>query len=259
MPAYVISDLHGAIDALRKEVPEGSTLLLLGDLLNVVDYFEMSGILVEIFGPDAVREVSELRLQGRLEEARAVMWERTEGKQEEIRASFGALAAQQYDAMFSTLPSQTYMILGNVDIPRMANAMAAEAGIARPDGTVVEIGDSRIGFVGGALPTPLNVAGEITEEEMRRKIEGLGPCDVLCSHIPPAIPELTYDTLARRHEQGSEDLLKYIEEVQPRVHYFGHVHQPLVSALTVGRTRCINVGYFRSTKRAFPHQWTPHE
>ncbi len=73
-------------------------------------------------------------------------------------------------------------------------------------------------------------------------------------HIPPAVPELCWDTLAGRSEQGSEDLLRYIEDVQPARAYFGHVHQPLVSALKIGRTLCINVGYFRGTQRAWPHE-----
>ncbi|MEA2486413.1 MAG: hypothetical protein QOF16_67, partial [Actinomycetota bacterium] len=121
------------------------------------------------------------------------------------------------------------------------------------DGKVLDIEGERFGFVGGALPTPLHVAGEVTEEEMRTKVESLDAVDVLCSHIPPAVPELCFDTLAGKAERGSDDLLAYIEDVQPRRAYFGHVHQPLVSAMHIGRTLCVNVGYFRGTCRAFPH------
>jgi Icc-related predicted phosphoesterase len=45
-------------------------------------------------------------------------------------------------------------------------------------------------------------------------------------------------------------LLHYIEKYQPRVVYFGHVHQPLVSSMHVGDTLLINTGYFRKTQRA---------
>jgi Icc-related predicted phosphoesterase len=121
------------------------------------------------------------------------------------------------------------------------------------DGQVHELEGERFGFVGGALPTELNVGGEVTPEEMRAKLDALGEVDVLCSHIPPSVPELCYDTLARHPERGSEDILDYIHDVGPRLHYFGHVHQPLVSSMYVGRTLCINVGYFRATKRAWPH------
>jgi hypothetical protein len=41
--------------------------------------------------------------------------------------------------------------------------------------------------------------------------------------------------------------------VQPQRAYFGHVHQPLLSTMHIGRTLCVNVGYFRATGKAFPH------
>lgn len=254
MAVYVVSDLHGASDALRKAVPEGATLLLLGDLINFLDYISMTGILTEVFSTEAVAEVVELRTAGRVEEARQVMHDRAAGREDSIKEEIGRRVREQYAEVFDALVDPTYLILGNVDNPQLAAAFASERpGVHQPDGSVVMIEGERFGFVGGALPTPLNVAGEITEEAMRAKIEGLGDVDVLCSHIPPAIPELCYDTLAGKSERGSEDLLRYIEDVQPRRAYFGHVHQPLTSALRVGRTLCINVGYFRSTRRAFPH------
>jgi Icc-related predicted phosphoesterase len=250
---YVVSDLHGAQDDLTKGVPEGSTLLLLGDLINFLDYMSMTGILTEVFSIEAVSEVVELRTSGNIEEARRVMHERAAGREEEIRSEIGRRVREAYEEIFAALPDPTYLILGNVDNPALAHSYAQQTGVREPDGTVVEIEGERFGFIGGALPTPLHVAGEITEEEMRTKVEGLGECDVLCTHIPPAVPELCFDTVAGKGELGSQDLLRYIEDVQPRRAYFGHVHQPLTSALHIGRTLCVNVGYFRATKRAFPH------
>ena len=254
MSVYVVSDLHGAADDLRKAVPEGATLLLLGDLINFLDYISMTGILTEVFDMADVEHVVQLRTAGRVEEARAVMRARTEGREEEIRAEIGRRVVEQYESVFAALPDPTFMILGNVDNPPLAHSFAEQhPAVHEPDGTVVTIAGERFGFAGGALPTPLRVAGEVTEEELRAKLEGLGECDVLCTHIPPAVPELCYDTVAGKTERGSEDILRYIQDVQPRRAYFGHVHQPLVSSTYVGRTWCVNVGYFRSTKCAFPH------
>ncbi|MFN2526203.1 MAG: metallophosphoesterase [Actinomycetota bacterium] len=258
MAVFLVSDLHGAHEELRKTLPPGATLVLLGDLINFLDYSDMSGILTEVFPVEAVQEVSDLRAVGDYEKARSLIRERAAGREEEIREIIGRRVREQYEVVFSALPNPTYLILGNVDSPAVAHAFAAEhRGVHEVDGQIVVIDGERFGFIGGALPTPLRVAGEISEEEMRAKIEGLGETDVLCSHIPPAIPELCYDTLARHSEQGSVDLLRYIEDVQPRRAYFGHVHQPLVSVLRVGRTVCINVGYFRATQRAFPHHPQP--
>ena len=255
MSIYVVSDLHGAPDALTKSVPEGSKLLLLGDLINFIDYISMTGILTEVFSVEAVEQVVELRTAGRIEEARDVMRSRSEGREEEIKFEIGRRVKDEYERVFAVLPDPTYLILGNVDQPWLVDSMAAESpAVDLADGRVIELEGERFGFVGGALPTPLHVAGEISHEEMRAKVEALGECDVLCSHIPPAIPELCYDTVSKKNEQGSEDLLRYIEDVQPTHAYFGHVHQPLVSQMRVGRTLCVNVGYFRATERAWLHR-----
>ncbi len=124
MAVYVVADLHGAVGALSKAVPDGATLLLLGDLLNVIDYFEMSGILVDLFSPEAVKKVVDLRARGELEEARRVMRERSAGREEEIRGEFGRLALAQYAEVFSMLPDPTHMILGNVDVPNLSPAIS---------------------------------------------------------------------------------------------------------------------------------------
>jgi Icc-related predicted phosphoesterase len=251
---YLVSDLHGAADDLTKAVPEGAALILLGDLINFIDYFSMTGILTEVFALETVTEVVNLRTAGRIREAREVMRSRSEGREDEIRSEIGRRVRAQYVDVFAALPEPTYLILGNVDNPDIVKSFAAgHPGIVEADGSVIEIEGERFGFIGGALPTPLHVAGEISEEEMQTKVQSLGECDVVCSHIPPAVPELCHDTVAGRSERGSEDLLEYIKDVAPRLAYFGHIHQPLVSSMYVGRTLCINVGYFRSTRRAWRH------
>ncbi len=259
MAVYVVSDLHGAADDLRKAVPEGATLLLLGDLINFLDYLSMTGILTEVFDRADVEEVVRLRTEGRVEAARDAMRARTVGREDEIRAEIGRKVTEQYEIVFAAMSDPTYLILGNVDNPPLAHAFAEQhPAVREPDGQVVTIDGERFAFAGGALPTPLHVAGEISEEAMKAKLEALGECDVLCTHIPPAVPELCYDTLAGKSERGSEDILTYVKEVQPRRLYFGHVHQPLVSSMYIGRTWCVNVGYFRTTKRAFPHDPPAH-
>ncbi|HEY7874253.1 MAG TPA: metallophosphoesterase, partial [Actinomycetota bacterium] len=225
-----------------------------GDLINFLDYFSMTGILTEVFSLEAVQEVARLRAEGDYEQARSVIRARSEGREDEIRIEIGERVRQEYEAVFAALPDPTYLILGNVDAPPLAHAFALETpAVIDADRKVFTLEGERFGFAGGALPTPMKVAGEITEEELRDKLDALGEVDVLCSHIPPAVPELCFDTVAGKSELGSTDILRYIEDVQPRRAYFGHVHQPLVSSMTIGRTRCINVGYFRATKRPFRH------
>jgi Icc-related predicted phosphoesterase len=249
MPIKIVSDLHSAVAALRREVTQDDTLLLLGDLINIIDYTAMDGILVDIFGAEAVQEVIELRAQKRFDEARVAMVKRREGMGADFATNFQSRVFTAYQEVMEALPDPTYLILGNVDAPGMIDQFL-RPGIHLVDGKVIELEGLTIGFLGGGLPTPLRVAGEIPEEEYNAKVDALGYVDIVCSHVPPDIPELTFDTLARRHERGSARLLEYIKEVQPLRVYYGHIHQPLVSSTHVGRTHILNTGYFRRTGRA---------
>jgi Icc-related predicted phosphoesterase len=250
---YVVSDLHGATDELAAALPGDAQLLLLGDLINLLDYTTKTGILYEVFSVEAVERVSSLRARGEFEEATRVIRERAVGKHD-LRGEISRRVEDQYAEVFSILPDPTYLITGNVDSPdEVARLAAGHPGVHLADGRVVTLSGERFGFVGGALPTPFGAAGEVNPERLAATVSSLGKVDILCSHIPPAVPELCFDTLAGRPEAGSRDLLAYIEDVQPRRAYFGHVHQPLVSSMYVGRTLCINVGYFRATGRAWVH------
>jgi Icc-related predicted phosphoesterase len=221
----------------------------LGDLINVIDYTTRDGILVEIFGVEAVGEVTALRAERRFDEAKQVMASRREGREEEIAATFQLKFREAYRQVYDVVPDPTYLILGNVDNPTIAHELLPPH-IHMVDGKVITLDGQRIGFVGGGLPTPLRIQGEISEEEYNAKLEGLGVVDILCSHVPPDIPELTFDVIARRHERGSAGLIRYIEDVQPKQVFFGHIHQPLISSMHLGRSHLLNVGYFRRTKRA---------
>jgi Icc-related predicted phosphoesterase len=202
-----------------------------------------------VFGLDAVNEVIGLRAQRRFEDARSVMALRRKGREAELAERFDALFREAYREVYEALPRKTYLILGNVDNPEAAKAELPE-NAEMVDGKVIELAGLRFGFVGGGLPTPLRIRGEIPEEEFNAKLSGLGEVDVICSHVPPDLPELTFDVLAQRHERGSSGLLEYIRDVQPRRALFGHIHQPLCSSTHVGRTHLLNVGYFRRSKRA---------
>ena len=83
----------------------------------------------------------------------------------------------------------------------------------------------------------------------------VGAVDVLCAHIPPAVPDLLYDVEARRLERGSEALLDAVRDTQPGLVLFGHVHNPLARRTRIGRTECVNVGHFRASKTPYPLAW----
>lgn len=251
MRIHIISDLHGATWHLEAASRGCDALLVLGDLINVLDYHSMDGILVEIFGKESVAEAAGLRARGRYEEARSVI-RRRQIDESEVRASFVEKAAKEYEQVFDALPDNSFVTFGNVDIPDLLRSFE-RPGVRFVDGEVLEMDGERIGVVGGGMRTPLHTAGEVEEDAYDAKLESLGDVDAVCTHQPPRIPWLVYDVLGKRFEPGSTGLIGYIQRHAPRRSYFGHVHQPLVNRMTIGRTELINVGHFRATGRPWVH------
>lgn len=250
---HVVSDVHGNAEALARAGEGADALICLGDLVLFLDYADHSrGIFPALFGKENATRIVELRTARRYEEARAFGRELWAGR-DRFTEIIGAVRTQ-YAELFAAFPTPTYATYGNVDVPDLWPEYA-RPGTTVLDGERVEIGGRVFGFVGGGLRTPMNTPYEISDEEYAAKVEALGPVDVLCSHIPPEVPELTYDTVARRFERGSTALLEAIRTTRPRYALFGHVHQPLVRRMRIGTTECVNVGHFASTGTPWALTW----
>jgi Icc-related predicted phosphoesterase len=249
MRVTAISDLHGAVDRLQGLAGECDVLLVLGDLINVLDYRNMEGILVEVFGREPVARAAQLRSEGRFDEARVEIRSRVEDP-DASRARFLDLARKDYERVFEALPEHSYVTFGNADIPDLLGASKPDT-VTFLDGEVVTLGTMTFGVVGGGVPTPLAVPGEVAEESYDAKLSSLGSVDVICTHMPPRLPWYTYDVVARKFEPGSVGLIAYIQEHQPRYSLFGHVHQPLVERGAIGSTELVNVGHFQAHGRGF--------
>jgi Icc-related predicted phosphoesterase len=244
MRVHVVSDVHGRAGALARAGDGADVVICLGDLLCFIDYSDYgNGIFAELFGAERVAEYIALRTAKRFGEATTL-----------IRGLFAASGGngrleaavrRQYEELFAALPEPAYLTYGNVDLPAMWPDYI-KPGHHVIDGGRAEIGGVTFGFAGGGLISPYHTPNEISPEQFAVKLEAAGAADVLCTHIPPAIPELLYDTVARRLETGSEELLAVIRRTSPRYSLFGHVHQPLARRVRVGRTECVNVGHFRA-------------
>ncbi|MFI5617321.1 metallophosphoesterase [Streptomyces sp. NPDC051567] len=250
---HVVSDVHGNAEALARAGDGADALICLGDLVLFLDYADHSrGIFPDLFGVRNADRVVELRTARRFEEAHELgrrLWaglDRDQVVEDAVR--------RQYARLFAAFPRPTYATYGNVDIPALWPEYAG-AGVTVLDGQRVEIGGRVFGFVGGGLPSPARTPYEVDVEEYAAKVEALGAVDVLCSHIPPEVPELCYDTVARRFERGSEALLAAIRRTRPRYALFGHVHQPLARRMRIGGTECVNVGHFAATGRPWVMEW----
>jgi Icc-related predicted phosphoesterase len=262
MRVHVIVDVHGNSEALARASDGADALVVLGDLIDFVDYHNHSaGILGEIFGPDAVARFAELRVHGEPGEltsyARA-LWDTLSDPKQTLE---GAVCAQ-YERLFGALSTPSYLTPGNVDLPHLWPEFL-RPGLRMLDGEVTEIGGLRFGFVGGLPLPPLiePMRGGPWRPYVRPAQEYDAACaaltelDVLCSHVPPSVPELTYDVVTRRREVGSDALLELIHSDRPKAALFGHVHQPMSARARVHRTECINAGHFRRTERPYVLRW----
>ncbi|MFF9480242.1 metallophosphoesterase [Streptomyces sp. NPDC014733] len=258
MRLHVVSDVHGNSRDLARAGEGADALVCLGDLVLFLDYADHArGIFPALFGADNARRLIDLRTARRFEEARAFgrrLWGELDAAGQPRETAIETAVRGQYAELFAALPAPTYATFGNVDIPRLWPEYARE-GTTVLDGQRVEIGGRVFGFVGGGLPSPMRTPYEIGYEEYAAKIEAVGEVDVLCTHIPPDVPELCYDTVARRFERGSAALLDAIRRTRPRYSLFGHVHQPLARRMRIGATECVNVGHFRATGRPYVLEW----
>ncbi len=259
MRMHVVSNVHGRSDALRHAGDGADALICLGDLLLFIDYADHSrGIFADLFGAEAAAELVGLRTAQRFDEAREMSARLRAGLPGDPRQHIEAAVSRQYAELFAAMPTPAYLTYGNVDIPRLWGPHL-RAGQLVLDGERIELGGWTFGFVGGGLRTPYRTPNEIDDDAFAAKVADVGEVDVLCAHIPPAVPELLFDTVARRMERGSEALLAAVRQTQPRYLLFGHVHQPLARQVRIGSTECINVGHFRATGRPYVLEWRQRE
>lgn len=255
MRVHVVSDVHGRADALRRAGDGADALICLGDLLAFLDYADHSrGIFAELFGAAAAAELIALRTAQRFDAARALSARLRATLDGDPASHLDAAVDRQYAELFGAMPTPSYLTYGNVDIPRMW-AAHLRPGLRVLDGERAEIGGLTFGFVGGGLRSAYRTPYELDDDVYAAKVEAVGAVDVLCAHIPPDVPELLFDTVARRMERGSEALLAAVHRTQPRYLLFGHVHQPLARAMTIGGTQCVNVGHFRASGTPYVLAW----
>ena len=248
----LIADVHGATAALRKIAGLGGTLLILGDLINFIDYRTNQGIVTDVSGQEFTDEMVRLRTAGDYAAAGRLWQTFSHGRQAELRRSYDTLIEEAYVDVCSALADVelAYVTYGNVDRPSvMQKHLPPQAHFI--DAGVIDIEGARVGMVGGGIVT-IGTPGEITDDDMADKLDSIGPVDILCTHVPPAIPALATDVVAGR-TKGSAAVLDYLDRARPAYHYFGDVHQGKAIRWRHGATRCINVGYFRATGRAVYH------
>lgn len=249
----IVSDVHAAFGALAETARRGEPLLVLGDLLNFVDYRTGEGIAADVYGPGHARSFIKNRTVGDWDANRRLWRSANRGREREMADRVRAAVTDQYRRARRALAgSGAYVIFGNVDWPEEMRSILGEE-VRWADGTVAEIEGRKVGFAGGGVPTPARARGEVAVEEMAEKLDRLGRVDILCTHVAPSVAPLHRDVITGTLERSSAAVLDYLLTHRPAFHFFGDIHQPQAVAWRVGDTLCRNVGYFRATRRPVRH------
>lgn len=246
----IVSDVHGEFSALGRLVARGEPVLILGDLINLVDYRTGEGIFSQVLGKEFALQAAQLR---RYSDYKGLgqLWQQKLGIDgTELRHRLKAAVMTQYRDLTAALSEGSgFVIHGNADRPE-ALAAALPDGWTFADGRSYQIEGYQVGFVGGGTSTPLRVSGETTEEQIYQTLASMSDVEILCSHVPPQVNPLRTDVVTGQAERSSLSLARFLQQNQPKFHFFGDVHQPQASRWKVGKTLCVNTCYFRATHRA---------
>ena len=256
MAIKLIADAHGRFEDLRDSIAAEDTLLILGDILDLIDWADISGILPDVIGKKnlvsklmaavAAGPRAGVKLRDELLAPDGGYYQELQRRVVESYTLFGKILQE--------IGCRAYIIYGNGDIPEVLEASLNGAANAVMAKGKAKLAGSTFGFVPGALYSPFMMPGEMDDEAYGAQLRELGPVDVLCTHIPPRIEAVTMDVVAGRPVEGSASLLAYIDEYRPRILYHGHVHQPAQRELLVGETRVINVAYYKRTGYVHTHE-----
>jgi len=244
-----ISDIHHGLSGLKELPIDKGPLVILGDLINWIDYRDGSGIARDVFGDKNVDKLITYRKNHDFS-SRKDLWkdlfaDDPENKQVQIEEA----VELQYEDVFRELGNhEVWIIPGNVDSISIMKKIAGD-NIEFVDGKIIEYEGIKFGFAGGGVPTPINARGELSEQEFNQKLNSLSEVDIICTHAPPLVDELVTDVITDKIEQGWTSLLQFIEKNKPIFCLFGDVHQAKATRWLIGETKCINVGYNRATKK----------
>lgn len=243
MRLQVVADVHGDHEALAKRLSPAEGVLLLGDNMNLIDFRTLSGIATRVLSKADVARIILAMATGGAKKGLAIadkLFFKHPAKQKKAREEVG----KDYEALAGVLPEEAVVLFGNVDYP---DVLQERMGARFIDCEKREIGGRTFGFISGtgAYPFSMNLPGEMTDDAFERRLFSLGRVDVLCSHFPPDVDDLTWDTVAKRSEGGGSMINRYIQETKPALHLFGHIHNPKQAKGFLGETKLVNVGGFR--------------
>ena len=164
-----ISDVHHQLEFLKLLPKKNEPVVILGDLINWIDYRNGDGIAKEVFGLENVQKLINLRKEHRFEERKDLWKSLYSNDPEVIMKNMRDAIENQYEEVFKILKKyHVWFIPGNVDDVEIMNSYTSST-IKNVDGLLIEHQGTKLGFAGGGVPTPINARGEISEIEFSKK------------------------------------------------------------------------------------------
>ena len=150
-----------------------------------------------------------------------------------------------YAHEFISIVEQAFWVPGNNENEEIRKIFEEAKFSVHRKRVEIKEGFNVVGF-GFSSPTPFKTPGEMPEEEIYAQISTL-PIDantILITHSPPYG---LFDDVGVNI--GSKSIRKIIEEKQPKLALFGHVHEHSGKA-NIGRTICVKIPPASSLKAA---------
>ena len=237
------ADVHGDHEKLANCIDPHLPLLLIGDNVNLLDYKTLSGIATKVLSKKEIAKVL-LTFASRGASAAKEYADKVFFKNPEKMAVAEVEILKEYKKLAAVMPENSIVLHGNVDWPDLLSEAMGSMHVYKK---VIIIDGLKVGLLSGTgyYPFTMDLPGAVSDEQYRKELFSLGSVDVLCTHFPPAISELTWDVQSKRDEGGGKMILEYLEEYQPKLHLFAHVHNPKQSEYQFQNTKCKNVGGFR--------------
>lgn len=257
MSILLISDIHSNYEDLNKiSCSSKDILIILGDMLGLIDWEDMTGILTDIVG---IEKLGKMLHDAVVEGAESItklrdMFFESEGKYYEETRKASEKSYERIAKALEKLPCRILIIYGNSDLPDYSRVFFEQTKNIKEAKGLINIDGNDFGFISGSLISRFKMPMEMNEDYFKRELEELKGADYLCTHIPPDIMKARFDVVAKRPQDGGESILKWILEEEPRIHYHGHVHTPESNVLKKGRTLIVNAGYFKRRNDIICHE-----
>ena len=111
-----ISDVHYQIEYLNSLPENKGPIVILGDLINWIDYRDGQGIAMDVFGKDNVKKLINLRKEHKFDERKSLWRELYKTDPDKVAKKMQSAIYKQYEDVFNVLKKyEVWFIPGNVD------------------------------------------------------------------------------------------------------------------------------------------------